>query len=208
MRGGAVLFAALCISTTAIADGSGRYLGNVVAEWVAPDANGRAVRLVRDFAFQDPDGRTWTVPAGTTVDGASMPPVFESLAGPPLVGRHRRAVVLHEYFSGQRTEPWTKVLRMFHAALIADGVDAEEARVMYMAVYAQGPRWEPHEGSRCYDSCHAARASLSWRPVVSENTLRPVVDWLVREAPALPEIEAHVDAVTRKPGPHLFAQGH
>jgi hypothetical protein len=43
---------------------------------------------------------------------------------------------------------------------------------------------------------------------VLENDLRPIVEWIDRDNPSLDEIDEKVDAATRKPGPHLFAQGH
>jgi hypothetical protein len=35
-----------------------------------------------------------------------------------------------------------------------------------------------------------------------------VVEWIRQVNPALEEIDNRVDAALKKPGPHVFAQGH
>lgn len=203
-----MLALALLSSVIGFADESARYVGRVAVEWVDISDSDQPMKLLDEFGFVDARGRAWTVPAGQIVDGNSLPPAFRSLFGAPFIGKYRRAAVLHDFYSRQRAVAWRDVRRMFHEAAVAAGVSRADAKTMYMAVYAQGPRWEPKQGSRCYDSCHAAASSLEWRPVVSENDLRPVVEWIEQNDPDLPEIEQRVDAATKKPGPHLFAQGH
>jgi Protein of unknown function (DUF1353) len=203
-----LLALALLSSDVGLAEQSARYVGRVAVEWVDDSESGQPMKLLDEFSFVDARGTAWIVPGGQIVDGKSLPPAFRSLFGAPFIGRHRRAAVVHDYYAGQRRVAWRDVHRMFHEAAVAAGVSRADAKTMYMAVYAQGPRWEPKEGSRCYNSCHAAAPSLAWRPVVSENDLRPVVEWIEQNDPDLPEIEQRVDAATKKPGPHLFAQGH
>jgi hypothetical protein len=41
---------------------------------------------------------------------------------------------------------------------------------------------------------------------VTQGELQPVLDWLHDSDPSLDEIEQRVDAVTPRPGPHLFVQ--
>jgi hypothetical protein len=35
-----------------------------------------------------------------------------------------------------------------------------------------------------------------------------VLEWVRQANPGLEEIDKHVDAALKKPGPHVFAQGH
>ena len=48
----------------------GAYQGRVRADWLADNAN---MRLVETFEYIDPDKIRWPVPAGTVVNGASIP---------------------------------------------------------------------------------------------------------------------------------------
>jgi Protein of unknown function (DUF1353) len=201
------LLAAACACATALAAGYGKFSGKVVVEWLDQDGAQPKMKLLDDFVFEDATGKTWLTPKGYVIDGASIPPAFQSLIGPPFAGGYRKAAVVHDYYCRAKAEPWKSVHRMFYDASLAGGVVEAEAKVMFMAVYAQGPRWES-KGSRCYYSCHASAAQLAWKPVVSEMDLRPIVDWIQEADPGLDEIEQRVDAVTKKPGPHLFAQGH
>jgi Protein of unknown function (DUF1353) len=200
-----LLLASACAAASAAE--LGKFTGKVVVEWLDQAAAQPRMKLVEDFAFEDAAGKTWLTPKGHVIDGASIPPAFQSLIGAPFAGSYRKATVVHDYYCRAKAEPWKNVHRMFYDASLSSGVVEAEAKVMYMAVYAQGPRWES-KGSRCYYSCHASAASLTWKPVVSEAELRPIVDWIQEADPVLEEIEQRVDAVTKKPGPHLFAQGH
>jgi hypothetical protein len=195
------------LSGAALSASNGEFVGKVVVEWLDSGAN-RSMRLVEDFAYADAHGKLWQAPKAHILDGSAIPPAFLSFVGPAFSGQYRKAAVVHDYQCHAKAQPWLEVHRMFFAANLAAGIDESEAKVMYMAVYAQGPRWEPKEGSRCYRSCHAAAEMLHWRPVVPETDLRPLVEWIEQENPALDAIDARVDAITKKPGPHLFAQGH
>jgi hypothetical protein len=105
------------------------------------------------------------------------------------------------------SEPWRDVHRMFYYASLTEGAGEVNAKVMYAALYAAGLRWEM-PGSRCFRSCHVAAPSLTWKPQVEDKDVRPVVEWIRQANPGLEEIEARVDAALKKPGPHVFAQGH
>ena len=166
------------------------------------------MRLIEEFAFLDADGQAWRAPKGHVISDACIPAVFRSIVGLPFEGKQRRAAVLHDYFCQARANPWRDVHRMFYRANLAAGIEETEAKIMYMAVYAEGPRWEPKQSSRCYNSCHAAAASLKWKPVDIEMDVHAVVEWIDQTNPALEEIEKRVDAATKRPGPHIFAQGH
>jgi hypothetical protein len=121
------------------------------------------------------------------------------------VAEYRKASVVHDAFSRRKVEPWKEVDRMFYAAILTEGLSTREAKLLYMAVYAGGWRWEPRESS-CYKSCHAGAALLSWQPDVTLSELAPVADWLQQTDPSLEEIEKRVDTAVKRPGPHVFAQ--
>jgi Protein of unknown function (DUF1353) len=188
-------------------DARGKFAGSVIVEWLEDKSAHQRMKLLEDFAFEDARGRRWVAPKHHVIDASSIPPVFRSLIGPPFDGAHRKAAVLHDYYASAKAEAWKDVRRMFFDASRASGIAEVDAKVMYMALYAEAPRWEPRSSS-CFNHCHAARSELVWRPVVAENELRPIVEWIDRDDPTLDQIEEKVNAVTKKPGPHLFAQGH
>src|SRR4051812_13535146 len=51
--------------------------------------NGRDVELIERYEYVDSNGRSWPVPAGTVVDGASIPQPFWSIIGGPFEGLYR-----------------------------------------------------------------------------------------------------------------------
>jgi uncharacterized protein DUF1353 len=63
-----------------------------VTRW---EDDGRLMTLVESFAYIDSSGRTWRVPSGVQVDGASIPQVFWSIIGGPFEGRYRNASIIH-----------------------------------------------------------------------------------------------------------------
>lgn len=125
--------------TDAVAD-FGRFEGDVVAVW---DGNGRNMTLREDFAYLDPQGRRWSAPAGSVVDGASIPRLFWTLIGGPFEGKYRNASVVHDVGCVEMRQTWQDVHRMFYEACRCAGVEESQAKVMYYAVYHFGPRWQP-----------------------------------------------------------------
>ena len=65
--------------------------------------DGLGLKLLADFAFEDPRGRLWKVPAGVEVDGASIPRIFWTLFGGPFEGNYIHASVVHDHFCVTRT---------------------------------------------------------------------------------------------------------
>jgi hypothetical protein len=183
----------------------GKFSGKIVVEWLDDDRFVFKMKLVEDFAFQDADGRSWIAPKGAVLDGSSIPLVFRDRIGLPFDGSYRRAVVIYDHYCRAMSEPWRDVHRMFYRASIADGVSELDAKLMYMLLYAGGPRWE-RRGSSCFRSCHAAAPSLAWEPALEGTDLQPVSVWVRQTNPPLDEIDARVDAVLKRPGPHIFAQ--
>jgi hypothetical protein len=121
--------------------------GDVRTLWLVEDAVGddeadRRMQVLEDFAFVDPNGVRWLAPAGSKIDGASIPRMLWSIAGDPYIGRYRRASVLHDVACDDRTRPAKVVHRMFYDAMIADGASEAQAVEFYTAVRLFGPHWD------------------------------------------------------------------
>ncbi|TIT02674.1 DUF1353 domain-containing protein [Mesorhizobium sp.] len=119
-----------------------QFTGRLVAELLD---DGRRVRLIEKYTYVDPSGEVWEVPAGTVVDGASIPQFFWGLIGGPFEGKYRKASVMHDYYCDEKTRDWKTVHRMFLDAMLEAGVEQRLAKTMYYAVYFFGPRWETVE---------------------------------------------------------------
>jgi hypothetical protein len=117
----------------------GKFIGKVVARW---DDSGREMVLTEPFAYIDPQGNRWDAPAGSVIDGASIPQFAWSIIGGPFEGKYRNASVIHDVACDQRQRPWDKVHETFYYAMRASEVEDSLASTMYAAVYYFGPRWE------------------------------------------------------------------
>jgi hypothetical protein len=199
----AVVAAASCIA--ALPAGAGGYTGRVVVELLDEIEYLHKFRLLEDFSFLDSHGKIWVARKGGIVDDESVPRELQILSGLPYVAEYRKAAVIHDYFCRTRSEPWKQVHRTLFDASVAEGVAEAQAKALYAVVYAGGWRWETRE-SGCYRSCHAASESLAWRPAATATEIEPILQWIRQDAPDLDDIDRRVDAVVRKPGPHLFAQ--
>jgi hypothetical protein len=116
----------------------GRFVGRVVAAW---EDDGRTMKLEEPFDYVDPNGRLWSAPEGSSIDGASIPQVFWTSIGSPFTGPYRRASVVHDVACDERTAPWQDVHRMFYHACVCGGTDPKRAKLLFAAVYHFGPRW-------------------------------------------------------------------
>lgn len=118
---------------------NGEFIGDVKTQWLK---DGRKMKLLEDFQFIDPSGKQWLAKKGESVDGASIPKILWTSVGSPLVGKYRRATVLHDVECVHRREPHTMVHRMLYDAMLADGTSKAKAKKIYMAVIMFGPRWD------------------------------------------------------------------
>ena len=117
----------------------GWYVGRVVASW---NGDGRNMTLTERFAYFDPEGNEWDAPAGSVVDGASIPRIAWSAIGGPFEGLYRDASVIHDVACDRRTALSSdEVHRAFYWAMRASNVQPIQAKVMYAAVYHFGPQW-------------------------------------------------------------------
>jgi len=117
----------------------GYYSGQVEARW---ENDGRHMTLLSELRYIDPDGVVWIAPAGSVVDGASIPRVLWSFMGGPFDGKYRNASVLHDVAYDQKTRPWKEADRMFYNAMRCSGVSPTEAKTMYYALYRHGRHWK------------------------------------------------------------------
>ena len=130
----------------------GQFQGNVQCKWVDVDHPTikdnnpeRQVTLTHPFSYQGPDGYLWTVPAESTVDGASIPILFWKIVGSPYVGNYRRASVIHDHFCyiwNEHSKTAKDVHKMFYFACRAGQTSPLKAAVMYWAICWFGPHWQ------------------------------------------------------------------
>jgi hypothetical protein len=110
----------------------------VKTEW---DPDGRSMKLLEDFHYEDPNGMVWIAPKGSKIDGASIPRIAWSVVGGPYSALYRDASIVHDVACREKRKTWEVVHLMFYYAMRASGVDEVLAKIMYTAVYFFGPRW-------------------------------------------------------------------
>jgi hypothetical protein len=109
---------------------------------VTMNDDGRSMRLTEPYMFVDDDCSQWHVPAQATIDGASIPRPLWGIVGGPYEGAYRNASVIHDWFCARRLRTWQAVDLMFYHAMLASNVSKSQAKIMYLAVYYAGPRWD------------------------------------------------------------------
>lgn len=151
--------------------------GEVRVEWLRHGGEDRMMKLLEEFVFVDDRGVRWVAPAGSIIDGASIPEMLWSATnGTPYVGDYRRATVLHDVACVERTRPSADVHRMFYDAMVTDGVGIARAIKMYTAVRLFGPHWiiQTPRGA-------AAPRSFSVAPELSINEVEEALDRVLGE---------------------------
>jgi len=145
------------------ADAQGRFEGDLVLKALA---DGRTMELVQPFKYVDSQAVEWPVPSLTHVDGASIPSVFWSIIGAPYTGKYREASVIHDYYCQTHSRHWKAVHRVFYDGMLARRVDPIQAKIMYLAVYRFGPRWD-YDADACFCKGCPACANPKIKNVVS-----------------------------------------
>ena len=173
----------------------GHYSGYVEARW---ENDGRTMTLLSELRYTDPQGQIWIAPAGSVVDGASIPRSLWSLMGGPFEGKYRNASVLHDVAYDQHNRPWQDCDRMFYNAMRCSGVSAVEAKTMYYALYKFGRHWKfpIRKAKRVKPSELAAQKSEAEIPralPMNENEINQTRDWIRSADPSLEEIEARAN---------------
>jgi Protein of unknown function (DUF1353) len=176
----------------------GYYSGEPETRW---NADGRTMTLLSELRYTDPHGLAWVAPAGSIVDGASIPRSLWSVMGGPFEGKYRNASVLHDVAYEQRNRPWQDCDRMFYNAMRSSGVSAVEAKTMFYALYRFGHHWKfsiKRAKPVKFGGKMVARAEEIPRAIpVNENELNDTRDWIRRAEPSLEQIEQRADAEAR-----------
>ena len=167
----------------------GHYSGYVEARW---ENDGRLMTLLSELRYTDPQGAVWIAPAGSQVDGASIPRSLWSLMGGPFEGKYRNASVLHDVAYEQKNRPHEVCDRMFYNAMRCSGVSPTEAKTMYYALYRHGRHWKYLRGvaiASARDEQTVPRALP-----VSEEEIEETRSWIENANPSLTQIEARAAA--------------
>ena len=118
--------------------GHGQFSGDPQATWLTEDGTqDRNMKLLRDFSFADPDTKPWPAPAGSVVDGASIPRALWTIVGSPYTGDYRRASVVHDVAcveAGSDKKKRRAADRMFFHACRAGGCSIWQSIVLYLGV--------------------------------------------------------------------------
>jgi hypothetical protein len=176
----------------------GYYSGEPITKW---NSDGRTMTLLTELRYTDPRGEVWVAPAGSVVDGASIPRYLWSIMGGPFEGKYRNASVLHDVAYGEKKRPWQDCDRMFYYAMRCSGVNAVEAKTMYYALYKFGHHWKfPIKRGQPvrYEGQLVARAEPIPRAIpVNPNQIDKARDWIRDTDPSLEQIEQRANAEPR-----------
>src|SRR4051794_19877534 len=172
----------------------GYYSGAPVTRW---ESDGRTMTLLSDLRYTDPEGFTWIAPAGSKVDGASIPKSLWSVMGGPFEGKYRNASVLHDVAYEQHKRPWQDCDRMFYNAMRCAGVSAVEAGTMYYSLVRFGHHWrfqikraKPVKRSELEAQAEAASEEQYPKAApVNANDIQGARDWIRGNDPSLEEID-------------------
>jgi hypothetical protein len=172
----------------------GYYTGDPVTRW---NPDGLTMTLLSELRYTDPHGIVWVAPAGSTVNGASIPRSLWSLMGGPFEGKYRDASVLHDVSYEQHKRPWQDCDRMFYNAMRCSGVSAVEAKTMFYALYRFGHHWKfPIKRAKPvkFEGAMVARGVEIPRAIpVNENDVNEARDWIRRAQPSLQQIEQRAE---------------
>ena len=176
----------------------GYFTGVPVAQW---NPDGRSMTLLREFRYTDPNGTVWVAPAGSVVDGASIPRTLWSFMGGPFEGKYRYASVLHDVAYTIQNRPPRECDRMFYNAMRCSGVGPIEAKTMYYSLLRFGWHWDfsvkrakPIKIGRKM----VARALPKAPPTVAaQQEIQGVRDWIRQSEPSVEQIEQRADVVAR-----------
>ncbi len=162
------------------AAGWGFFSGEIDSRW---EDDGITMVLLTELRYTDPYGVVWTAPAGSRVDGASIPRAFWSIIGGPFEGKYRKASVLHDVaYDEQRHSP-EEVDLMFYNAMRASGVGIVMAKTMYYSLLRHGRHWK-HKQAGAVDS--DPRRSTEVQP----REVNEIQQWIRQNDPDLEQIQS------------------
>ena len=174
----------------------GYYTGAPATRW---NPDGLTMTLLSELHYTDPHGIVWVAPAGSTVNGASIPRSLWSLMGGPFEGKYRDASVLHDVSYEQHKRPWQDCDRMFYNAMRCSGVSAVEAGTMYYALRKFGHHWKAPKAEPVKVGDEMVARAEEVRPAIPVNRgdLNATRDWIRNSDPSLQQIERRADAEGR-----------
>jgi hypothetical protein len=146
--------------------------------------------------YTDPQGVVWIAPAGSVVDGASIPRSLWSVMGGPFEGKYRNASVLHDVAYEKHDRPWADCDRMFYNAMRCSGVGPVEAKTMYYSLYKFGRHWKftiKRAKPLKKKELAALNEQESSKPV-NRTDINETRDWIKNAEPSLEEIEQRANA--------------
>ena len=173
----------------------GYYSGYPETRW---DPDGRSMTLLNELRYTDPNGIVWIAPAGSHVDGASIPRSLWTLMGGPFEGKYRNASVLHDVAYEQKKWPPKDCDRMFYNAMRCSGVSAVEAGTMYYSLLRFGHHWKfPIKRAKKVKSSELAEQEAAVEQEeqypralpVDSNDINAARDWIRGNDPSLQQIE-------------------
>ena len=172
----------------------GFYSGFPETRW---DPDGRSMTLLNELRYTDPKGNVWIAPAGSKVDGASIPKSLWSIMGGPFEGRYRNASVLHDVSYDQHNRPWQECDLMFYNAMRCSGVGAVEAGTMYYSLYKFGRHWDytVKKAKAVMGSEEVADKEKFPRAIpVNASQVTAARDWIRSDDPNLEQIQQRVES--------------
>ncbi|PYL31498.1 MAG: hypothetical protein DMF39_02665 [Verrucomicrobia bacterium] len=176
----------------------GYYSGDPITKW---NSDGRTMTLLTELSYTDPQGLIWDAPAGSVVDGASIPRYLWSLMGGPFEGKYRNASVLHDVAYTEHKRPWWDCDRMFYNAMRCSGVSVGEAKTMYYALYKFGHHWKfPIKRGKPvkYKGELVTRGEQIPRAIpVNPEQINEARDWISNTDPSLEQIEQRANTEAR-----------
>lgn len=92
------------------------------------------MRLLNDFWYIDPAGKTWMAQEGSVVNGASIPEALWSSVGSPYTGNYRRASIVHDVACADVNVDREKADEMFYLACLCGGCSVLQAKILYAGV--------------------------------------------------------------------------
>ena len=164
---------------TARASGWGRFSGPIETRW---ENDGVTMVLLNELRYTDPYGQVWVAPAGSRVDGASIPRPFWSIIGGPFEGKYRNASVLHDVAYDEQKVPPEEADLMFYNAMRCAGVGATTAKTMYYVLLRHGRHWKHRQAQPVQQAPTRGTA-------VAPGDVDEIQKWIRANDPSLDEIQ-------------------
>ena len=165
------------------ASGWGHFSGPVETRW---ENDGVTMVLLNELRYTDPYGQVWVAPAGSRVNGASIPRAFWSIIGGPFEGKYRKASVLHDVAYEQQKVPPEEADLMFYNAMRCAGVGATTAKTMYYVLLRHGRHWKHRRAQPVARKPSRATA-------VAPGDVDEIQRWIQANDPSLDEIQTRAD---------------